>query len=139
VAPYFEADNIIERKLPEKVTLGKKKSLEGHKIGRVTALREQEEFPDPYFLQKAFATEWCFPGIDFKHIIFVDDTRGNLKIFKSDFKETIHYNSEEDMEKLTLYHFSRALPNSEPSKKPKPIYASFPPNSPSDDENSDEF
>lgn len=134
VAPYFEAENIERRNL-EIVTLGKNKFLEGHKIGRITALREHEDFPSPYFRKKAFGAEWCFPGNNFKHIIFVDDDRRNLEIFEKDFKETIYYNSEEDMEKLTLYHFSPSMvkPN------PNPRYATFPSNSSSDDENSDEF
>lgn len=133
VALYFEADN-IERKLPEKVILGKKKSLEGHKIGRVTALREQEDFPSPYFLKKAFGAQWCFPGINFRHIIFVDDDNKNLRIFKNDFKDTIYYNSEEDMEKLSLYHFAKPKPESNLE-----FSSGFPLNSSSDDEDGDEF
>lgn len=138
VTPYFDAENIEKRNL-EIITLGKNKSLEGYKIGRITALREHEEFPNPYFRKKAFGAEWCFPKNNFKHIIFVDDDRHNLGIFEKDFKETIYYNSEEDMEKLTLYHFSRVLKNAQSSKKFEPIYASFPLNSPSDDESGDEF
>lgn len=129
VTPFFDAENSERRDL-EIVTLGKNKSLQGHKIGRITALREHEEFPVPYFRKKAFGAEWCFPGNNFKHIIFVDDDRHNLDLFEKDFKETIYYNSEEDMEKLTLYHFSMVRPN--------PMYT-FPSNSSSDNESDDEF
>ncbi|MBX9621392.1 MAG: hypothetical protein K2X28_05115 [Alphaproteobacteria bacterium] len=133
MTPYFDAENIEEGNL-EIVPLGKNKSLlEGHKIGRITALREREDFPSPYFRKKAFGAEWCFPENNFKHVIFVDDDKRNLEIFEKDFKETIHYNSEEDMEKLTLYHFSSSM------VKPNPRYAKFPPNSLSDDESVDEF
>jgi hypothetical protein len=133
VAPYFEAEN-IERRGLEKVVLGKGKFLEGHKIGRVTALREQEEFPSPYFRKKAFGAEWCFPRINFKHIIFVDDDNHNLGIFKNDFKDTIYYNSEEDMEKLSLCHFAKPKPESNLE-----FSSGFPLNFPSDDESDDEF
>lgn len=134
---YGQNNTNVESGNLEVVALGKNKSvvLEGHKIGRITALREHEKFPSPYFRKKAFGAEWCFPGNNFQHIIFVDDDKYNLGMFERDFKETIHYSSEEDMKKLTLYHFSPPAPKA----KLKPGHMTpFHSNSDSED-NGDDF
>ncbi|MBS0271277.1 MAG: hypothetical protein JSR85_01345 [Proteobacteria bacterium] len=103
LALYFDVD-LTEKPL-EEVSLGRNGAvaLQGYKNGRVVALKKLDDFTR-YFRHKAFASEWCFPNRDFKHIIFVDDSPENTKLFEKDFKRTIYYDKK-NKKKLIIYYF----------------------------------
>lgn len=100
---YFDIKNIEDDGIHlKKIHLGKnpRVALEGYKNGRLIALRKRQDF-GVYFPNKAFGVEWCYPQNEFKHILFIDDSIDNLRLFKSNFKKTVHY---EKNAKLSLYH-----------------------------------
>lgn len=99
---YFDVD-LTEAPLQDIKLEGKRGvDLKGYKNGRAVALREPDD-QDKYFRRKGYAPEVCFPERVFQRVFFIDDTLGNIQIFEKDFKNTIHYN-EDNQEKLKLYH-----------------------------------
>lgn len=65
-------------------TLGPNKTmLEGYQNGRVVALRSSWSI-ERYFRRKALAIELIYPQHQFQYILFVDDSKDNLRIFEDD-------------------------------------------------------
>jgi hypothetical protein len=108
---FFEVDPFHMAKM-EELTLGVKKTkFKVYRNGRVVAIKHANSYArsqcdnseDKYFRQKAYAIELCYPDNDIEYILFVDDSKDNLDIFKKD-TNNITQTKSVNFQDFFLYH-----------------------------------
>lgn len=90
-------------------------SLDVCKNGSVVSVRYSKNIDsdDPFFRQKAFSYKFSEPQIDsnaITHVIFLDDSSGNIRNFKDDMPKTDLYQNP----RVQFSMFSLTIPDKEP-------------------------
>lgn len=90
-------------KLGSNKTELKEFNIQGYRNGRVVALKYMWATHTPYFRQKAYAAELCYPEAEIHYMIFADDSKPNVEIFDED-SNHITQTRGENFQELILLH-----------------------------------